>query len=527
MSWDLEHGRRTFLTVSAGGFAALLVACGEDSIAGSGTDGGSSSTGTSGGTTNAESSTTAINPTVQTSSESTDPDGSSDTTQGADESSSGTDTDDPPAVCEDPDLIDWDPAEETLDEAVFPLAIMSGEMRPESAMFTVYVPDGAPKTFRMWIPGERAGQVSLVHERTVEPNADGFVKFTVEGLCAGTWYDYGYFVGEDGDFSARSRIGHVRTAIAEDSLEPVVIALVSCCGSSLDWPSVGRTNEEYYDVLLHLGDMAYNDGMETLAEYRANWRDWMSTPDYRNLFSNAGVYATWDDHEIDDNSNFDRETMDPEELIRRQNAMDSYFELVPIDGEGPDYQIWRTFRWGLTAEIIVLDCRYERRPSQGLYMSNAQMEFLEDRLLNSPCRFKIVMNSVPITNMPLQWDIAANDRWDGYPDSRNRVRDFINNNDIDNVLFVSGDFHCSFLSRVEPSGMDTFSQLREVACASGNSNPIPNALLGWNPPHFDYGINQPRGCILELDPEDMTVTVRFIDPDSGNDAYFVTIPIGG
>lgn len=524
MSWDLDHGRRTFLTVSAGGFAALLLACGEDSIAGSGTDGGASSTGTSGTTTNPEPSTTTTGTTAQTGSETTNPEGSGDTTQGSEESSGSTGG--PPIACEDPESIDWEPGEETLDEAVFPLAIMSGEMQPESAMFTVYVPDGAPKTFRIWTPGERAGQVFLVHERIVEPNADGFVKFTVDSLCPGTWYDYGYFVGEDGDFSGRSRIGHIRTAIAQDALEPLVLALVSCCSSSLDWPAVGRTNEEYFDVILHLGDMAYNDGMETLAEYRANWRDWMSTPDYRNLFSNAGVYATWDDHEIDNNSNFDRETMDPEELIRRQNAMDSYFELVPIEGEGPDYQIWRTFRWGLTAEIIVLDCRYERRPSQGLYMSNAQMEFLEDRLLNSPCRFKIVMNSVPITNMPVQWDIAANDRWDGYPDSRNRVRDFINSNDIDNVLFVSGDFHCSFLSRLEPNGDDTFSQLREVACASGNSNPIPNALLGWNPPHFDYGINQTRGCILELDPEDMTVTLRFIHPDSGDDAYFVTIPVG-
>ncbi len=527
MSWDSEHGRRTFLTVSAAGFAALLVACGEDSITGSGTDGGSSSSGTSGNTTDAESSTTAVDPTLQTGSATTDPDGSGDTTQGLDDSSSSTDTDDPPPSCEDPEFIDWEPGDVALDETVFPLAVMAGEMRPESAMFTVYVPDGAPKTFRVWTPGERAGQVSLVHERTVEPNADGFVKFTVEGLCPGVWYDYGYFVGEDGDFSARSRIGHVRTAIEQDALEPLVMALVSCCGSALDWPSVGRTNEEYFDLILHLGDMAYNDGMETLAEFRANWRDWMSTPDYRNLFSNAGVFATWDDHEIDDNSNFDRETMDPAELIRRQNGMDSFFELVPIDEEGPDYQLWRSFRWGLTAEIIVLDCRYERRPSQGLYMSEAQMLFLEDRLLNSPCRLKIVMNSVPITNMPFQWDIAANDRWDGYAISRNRVRDFINDNDIDNVLFVSGDFHCSFLSRLEPSGIDTFSQLREIACASGNNNPIPNGLLGWNPPHFDYGINQPRGCIVEFDPDDMMVTVRFIHPDSGNDAYFVSFPIGG
>lgn len=525
MVWDSEHGRRTFLTIGAGGIASLLVACGEDSIAASGTDGGSSSGGTSGSPTT-DDSTSTLDPTMQTGTATTDPDGSGTTAAEDDSGSESTDTDDPPVVCEDAgELIDWDPASVGLDEAVFPLAIMSGEMRPESAMFTVYVPDGATKTFRLWLPGPQDGQVFLIDERIVEPNADGFVKFTVEGLCPGTWYEYGYFVGEDGDFSARSRIGHVRTAIADDALEPLVVALASCCGSSLDWPAIGVTNQEYFDVLLHLGDMAYNDGMETLDEYRANWRDWMSTPDYRNLFANAGVFATWDDHEIDDNSNFDRETMDPAELIRRQNAMDAYFELLPIAGEGPNYRLWRSFRWGLTAEIIVLDCRYERRPSQGQYISEEQFAFLEDRLLNSPCRFKIVMNSVPVTNMPLQWDIAANDRWDGYPEARDRLRNFINDNDVDNVWFVSGDFHVSFLSRLEPQGDDNWSRIREIACTSGNENPIPNGLLSLNPPQFDYGINEVRACLLEFDPETDTVTLRFIRPN-GEDAYFVEMTYG-
>lgn len=525
MSWDNEHGRRTFLTISAGGIATFLVACGDDTIAGTGTDGGSSSGGTSGTpATSDPGSTTSVDPTMQTGGGTTDPDGSGSTTSTDETGSESTDTDDPPVECEtEGELIDWNPAGVALDEAVFPLAVMSGEMRPESAMFTIYVPDGAAKTFRLWIPAE-GDQVHLVDERVVEPNADGFVKFTVDGLCPGTWYEYGYFVGKD-DFTARSRIGHVRTAPADDALEPLVVALASCCGTSLDWPAIGVTNQEYFDMLLHLGDMAYNDGMETLDEYRASWRDWMSTPDYRNLFSSAGMFATWDDHEIDDNSNFDRETMDPAELLRRQNAMDAFFELLPIDAEGPDYRLWRSFRWGLTAEIIVLDCRYERRPSQDVYISEEQFDFLEDRLANSPCQFKIVMNSVPVTNMPLQWDVAASDRWDGYQDARNRLRNFVNDKDIDNVWFVSGDFHVSFVSRLEPQGDDNWSRVREVAVASGNENPIPNSLLSLNAPQFDYGINEVRACLMEFDPETNTVTLRFIRPN-GDDAYFVEMTYG-
>ncbi len=527
---DTGLGRRTFLSLTGGGLVSLVVGCGDDSIsAGSETDGGTAADGSSG---DAPSTSTLSSSTTQTTAgPSTDPDGTGSTTQDTDDTTGVPDTEtetdtDEPAECEDGELIDFDPNAVALDEAIFPLTAFAGEMKPESAMFTIYVPDGAPKLFRLWRPGKDDDTVFLVHEETITPNEDGFVKFSVEGLCSGTWYEYAYFVGEDGDFSARSRIGNVRTAIAEDALEPLVIALASCNGSSLDWPALGRTNDEYYDMLLHLGDMAYNDGMETLEEFRANWRDWLSTPDYRRAFANAGAYMTWDDHEIDDNSNFDRETMDPAELLKRQNAMDAYFELMPIDDEGPNYQVWRSFRWGLTAEIIVLDCRYERRPSQGLYMSPQQLAFLQDRLLNSPCLFKIVMNSVPITNMPVQWDIAANDRWDGYPGQRDTIRDFVNDNDIDNVWFVSGDFHVSFLSRLEPQGDDTFSRIREVAVASGNENPIPALLLGLNPPQFDYGLPETRGCILTLDPDNETVSVRFIHPDTGDDDFFATMTYG-
>ncbi len=513
--------------MTSGGFAALLVACGDDSIAAPDTEGGTGSDGsgeTGVGTSGVDS--TSTDPTISGSGVTTSPDGTSSSTTDADDESSSSDTDTPPAECDDGEEITWQPESTGLDEAIFPLAMMSGEMKPESVMFTIYVPDGGAKTFRLWRQGPREGIVILVHEEVVEPNEAGFVKFTVEGLCPGTWYEYGYFVGEDGNFTARSRIGNVRTAIAEDAVEPLVLALASCCGSSLDWPALGRTNNEYYDMFLHLGDMAYNDGMETLDEFRANWRDWLSTPDYRAAFAGAGMYATWDDHEIDDNSNFDRETMDPGELLKRQNAMDAFFELMPIEGEGPDYRLWRSFRWGLTAEIIVLDCRYERRPSQDIYISHEQMAFLQDRLLNSPCMFKIVMNSVPITNMPLQWDVAASDRWDGYQDARNQVRDFINANDIDNVWFVSGDFHCTFVSRLEPQGDDNFSNIREIACATGNENPIPDFLLGFNPPQFDYGLPETRGALLTIDPDNNAVSVRFIHPDTGEDDYFATMVYG-
>jgi alkaline phosphatase D len=382
---------------------------------------------------------------------------------------------------------------------------------------------------RVWRPADEPGSVWLVYEAEVVPTADGYAKIPVQGLCPGTWYHYAYFVGEPGELTARSLVGSFRTAPADDVLEPLTLAITACNGSSLDWPALYRTAEEDYDVFIHLGDMAYNDGAFTLQEYRDSWRSYFAAAGYRQCYARAGLYATWDDHEIDDNSNFDRETMDPDQLLKRQNAMDAYFEVVPIDAEGPDYRLWRSFRWGRTAEIIVLDCRYERRPSMQQYISPEQMEFLKQRLQDSPCHFKIVMNSVPITNMPGVWDVVAYDRWEGYPGQRDELLAFINDNLLTNVWFLSGDFHTCFVARIEESG-GLVSNTWEIAVTGGNSNPLPQGLTGFDGPQFDYGVTVPRGCILRFDPEANTVHVRFIHPDTGEDEYdalLSQVPMGG
>jgi len=499
--------RRTFLGLALGPTAAVLVGCSEESSASADSEGSTGSSGT-GTTTTATTSTTGVDT-------STSDDAATGTSSDADTgTTTGTE------VCEpDAEVIDFDPEAIAQDDLMFPSAVMAGEMRPESIMLAVWIPDAEPKLLRVWTASDEPGRVAMVHEQQVEPDADGFVKLTVDGLCPGTWYSYAYFAEQGSDLVGRSIIGNVRTAIADDAVEPLVVALGSCngdAGGSYAWPVLDVVADEYYDVFIHLGDMAYNDGSFTREEYRASWRQYLGAQGYKRAYAAAGLYATWDDHEIDDNSGFDPRSMDPMDLERRTNALSAYFEALPIDGGAPEFQLWRSFRWGLTAEIIVLDCRYERRASQGLYISQAQMDFLKQRLAESPCHFKVVMNSVPITNMPFIWDLAAADRWEGYPAQRAELLGFIDVNQIDNVWFLSGDFHVCFVSRLEPSGETLSSRTREIACTSGNTNPLGDLLTA---PQYEYGTSDPRAVILMFDPAANAVNVRFIDPATGNDEY--------
>ena len=518
-SRDTCLDRRNFLGLAAGGAALWISGCGDDGSAGEGEDesgGGTAADGTVGDDDDDDDDDNGSTGPGEETGIGDDDDDDYDDDDSEDESTGGE-----PVECEtDTFEEEFDAGAIPQDDDMFPLAVMAGEMRRTSAMFSTLLPGGGTKTLRVWRPGDRDGVMVIVAELEVEPDADGYSKTTIEGLCPGTWYRYAFFQGSRGNFTARSLIGEVQTAPENDSVEPLTVAISACNGNSFDWPALEVTADEYYDMFLHLGDMAYNDGSFTLEEYRASWRQYLSTLGMRVAYSRAGLFATWDDHEIDDNSNFDRETMRPDQLEKRQNAMDAYFEIIPIDAEGPDYQLWRSFRWGSTAEIIVLDCRYERRPSMGQYISPEQMEWLKDRLANSPCHFKIIMNSVPITNMPLVWDVAANDRWEGFPNDRDDLLSFIDDNAIDNVWFVSGDFHVCFISRLEMMGDSRSANLHEIAITGGRTNPLGDLLPGNQ---FSWGSSQPHGCLLTFDPAENSVTVRFIDPGSGVVAHEETL----
>src|SRR5690606_3682142 len=99
------------------------------------------------------------------------------------------------------------------------------------------------------------------------------------------------------------------------------------------------------------------DGAENLEEYRRKWRDWMQSDGYKRGLATVGHYACGDDHEVDNNRN-------PETIsaAHREAALLAFVEHVAVE-PGPDQRLWRSYRWGDTAEILVLDCRSERKPS--------------------------------------------------------------------------------------------------------------------------------------------------------------------
>jgi alkaline phosphatase D len=127
--------------------------------------------------------------------------------------------------------------------------------------------------------------------------------------------------------------------------------------------------------------------------------------------------------------------------------------------------------------------------------------------------FKIIVNSVPITNFPGLFDLAPFDRWEGYPAQRTQLLDFLIQNKIPGVLFVSGDFHLGASTRVEPTG--PWSPFREVLMGPGDQNANPLWLTLPGAPQFDFKTGTSNVTVFEADPNAVppTLTMKFIAAD--------------
>jgi alkaline phosphatase D len=401
-------------------------------------------------------------------------------------------------------------ADAVLVNPAFDEAVRAGAMTTDTVV-AITRARGLPSVrVRVWEPTASPGIVVVAFEADLVPNDGGYVRADVTGLSPGRAYRYGFFVVDAlGAFVGRSDLGAFKTAPAPGDLAPLTLALLSCNGNATGRrDAIGRVADHpEIDVLVHVGDMAYNDGAVSRADYRASWATWMQSVGYREGLSRAGLYATWDDHEVDNDWN-------PQTIAVGQlaNAAASWVENVPM-APGPQGLLWSQWRWGDTAEVFVLDCRSERLPSSrttlGQYLSRDQMDWLKNGLLTSTAHFKIVANSVPITNMPGLWDVGAGDRWEGYEAQRDELLDFIATNNVGNVWFLSGDFHVCFVGKVQPGGAGILNKTWEIAITSGNVNPLGANL---NPPQYLFGTAQPNLGVLVFDPVADTVTTRMYDP---------------
>jgi alkaline phosphatase D len=433
-------------------------------------------------------------------------------------------------------VVAFDP--ESVSEAadLFPMGVQGGGMTSDRVVLWSFASDGAPKTLRVWREGAEPGHVVLVEDREVT-GTEGYLKVAVDGLSPRTSYEYAYFEGSNGAWTRRSRIGRFLTAFPDGCLAPLRIGGTHGTNHKRGpFPALQLTADYEPDVYVHLGDVSYNDlavHEGTHDAYRREWRKTFGVPGVQEVHAASGQYAVWDDHEVVDNSSL----YEMDEAVKEVGKQ-SFFEHTTV--ERLDHgSYWRSYQWGRTAEFFALDCRHERDQASALtenatYMSEAQMAWLKQGLLDSPAFFKVILNSVPITHFP-PLVIFEEDRWQGFQRQREEILNFIEEHAIERVLWLTGDFHLGTVNRIEREGPR--SRMWEIMMGPGGNKDNPM----WGlvkmcltdreevapADQFPFFGGQYMATFVELNPIRDTVRVQFVDADTKKVLYDATMKAGG
>lgn len=404
-----------------------------------------------------------------------------------------------------------DEPQKVMESFAFPLGVASGDVEAERAILWTQFTGTAPLRLRVWKMDQEV-YAERVADVIVPPAEGGFTHLDVSGLLPGERYRYAFFEeSASGELLSRSSIGRFRAAFAAGTKAPLLLGACSCTSQGRTPTPLLKAGERGdLDLFMFLGDTSYNDNAETRAEYRTRWAANLGSPEYRVLRGATSILATWDDHEV--TNDFNPETI---EATRFATARASYFESLPLrrDSTNPD-RLWKSIRWGDTAEIFVLDSRGERKPSTRFngqtqqYLSPEQMTWFKAALQASTATFKLIMNSVPITDFG--FSAFTGDSWLSYRDQRSEILAHIEDQNIKGVLWVSGDHHFASVGRVSAFG--TGRNAIEILAGPGAQSANP-AWVGLRPPRWDYATGTNNYVTIALDPATSEATLTFRDGD--------------
>jgi len=193
-----------------------------------------------------------------------------------------------------------------------------------------------------------------------------------------------------------------------------------------------------------------------------------SIPEYQKLWANMSHYAIWDDHDYGAN---DSDKTFPFKEETRKVFMD-YWANPSYGQEGKG--VYTKFSYG-DADFFLLDDRWFRsndglrdsvdgkaNPTKKMW-GNEQMEWLKNSLRGSYAPFKFIVNGSQILNPLSPYDCARH-----YPVEFKELFDFIADENISGIVFISGDRHTSEVTKIEREGLYPLYDITASPLTSGS-----------------------------------------------------------
>jgi alkaline phosphatase D len=238
------------------------------------------------------------------------------------------------------------------------------------------------------------------------------------------------------------------------------VALGSCADQKKSQPIWDSIIAQSPDLFVFLGDNVYAD-TEDMAEMRACYEMLAAKPGYQRLLRTCPVLAVWDDHDYGVNDG-------GAEYNKRAEAAAVFHDFFGTPADSPARKRPGTYdvRYynggeGRMLQIILLDTRYFRSPlvllpersAHGPYDSNrdpsatvlgeGQWEWLEKEL-GKPADMRFIMTSIQFLPQDHHWE-----RWENFPQERERLLKLLASCLTGPVVFFSGDRHMGEIMKLE------------------------------------------------------------------------------
>lgn len=374
-----------------------------------------------------------------------------------------------------------------------------------------------------WVMATDTNLTNVVGSGTTSTDVskDYTIKVDVSGLQPDSWYYYQFEYN-----GMKSLIGRTHT-MPTGGIDSVRLAIMSCSdyqnGYFNAYQDLAFRND--IDYVLHLGDYIYEYGSSssladrnhepaneiiTISDYRIRHSLYKLDPDLRSLHQQLPFIPVWDDHETANDSwkgGAENHTEGTEGTWadRKLAGVTAYMEWMPIRQPNPTdtFRIYRDFNLGNLADIYMLDTRLEGRSEQvsngqqndpnRYIISPTQFDWLKNKMLNSTAKWQILGQQVMMAPLQIFGTPVNMDQWDGYNSQRDSLYSFVTNNNIDNMIVLTGDIHTSWANDLPLPGYNSTTGANSVgvefvttSITSSNSPIGASAIVQAFNPHVKY-----------------------------------------
>ncbi len=382
----------------------------------------------------------------------------------------------------------------------FAYGVASGDMTSDSAVLWTRTPEATSVTPEISLTSGFENPTVLPAVQT-SAATDFTVKPLATGLKPGTRYYYRFKAGAN-----ISPVGTFKTAYAPTDNATVTMAFAG----DADWkwkpyPLLNSLNKENLDYFFFLGDLLYETldlagttAVEDLNGYRFKYRENReprpNSPSKMvpmlDLYRLFGQYSVFDNHETGA-SKADKTAPPYNEGGAQTNGqfvnksdgfkarIQAYREYQPVREESlpstgdnrtdQTFKFYHTIPWGANVELIILDDRTYRdvrlaksddplaASCSRTMLGAPQLKWFQDTLLGAKQRqatWKVVVISSPMQQLGTADQVGSDQdsgkSWSGgYNCERNKVLKFIDDNAIDNVVFLTTDNHYSIVNNLK------------------------------------------------------------------------------